>query len=127
MDCSRACDEHGKWFHNESTIMTTRRHGPAFYILLPFFLFFFAVPYLFDLAYCEELYGTPLSQAALIEGEKVDPHEQQNLHRALDTATGPTVNVAPTRTRVPPPHALHVSSPRASVPVLLISRPPPML
>ena len=48
-------------------------HKPQFYIFLPLFLIFFAVPYLFDLAFCEELYATPLSQAALIDAEKVDP------------------------------------------------------
>ncbi len=55
--------------------MRITSRGPTFYILLPLFLVFFAVPYLFDLAFCEELYTTPLSQAALIDAEKVDPYD----------------------------------------------------
>ncbi len=67
--------------------MTRRYHGPAYYLFLPFFLIFFAVPYLFDVAYCEELYGTPLSQAALIDGEKVDPYEGAPAPHTVDWDT----------------------------------------
>lgn len=45
----------------------TRDHRNAF-IVIPWFLLFFG-PYLFDLAYCEELSDTPVSHAALIAGE----------------------------------------------------------
>lgn len=53
----------------------------------PFFFIFFAIPYLFDLAYCEELYGTPLSQASLIDGEKVEPFGEESSSRSLDSVT----------------------------------------
>jgi len=49
--------------------------GPQFYRFLPFFLIFFAVPYLFDLVYCEDLSAPPLLLAMLVDGEEVDPSE----------------------------------------------------
>jgi hypothetical protein len=100
-------------------------HGRAFYLFLPLFLIFFAVPYLFDIVYCEELYGTPLSQAALIDGEKVDPHK--------DPPSSQVVNLEVSLQRkhhlvdsVLLPLSLKSGSARMPMPPLLAARPPPV-
>ena len=105
--------------------MKITSRGPAFYIFLPLFFIFFAVPYLFDLAFCEELYATPLSQAALIDAEKVDPSDGKSSSTSLDDTTECKVTVA----RPPTCFASHVSFEGSSftvpIPVSLTSRPPP--
>lgn len=100
-------------------------HGLQCYVLLPFLLIFFAVPYLFDIAYCEDLYGTPLSQAALIDGEKVDSSEGKSSWTSLDCGRMADVSVPPAPKSFAPPSSLDVCHIRASIPVLLTSRPPP--
>jgi hypothetical protein len=106
--------------------MKITSRGPSFYyIFLPLFLIFFAVPYLFDLAFCEELYATPLSQAALIDAEKVDPSDRESFSTSLDYATESDVTVA----SPPTCFAWHLSFEGSSftvpIPVSLTSRPPP--
>ena len=106
--------------------MKITSRGPAFYIFLPLFFVFFAVPYLFDLAFCEELYATPLSQAALIDAEKVDPSEGESSSASLDDSIVDDVTVP----RPPTCVASHFSFTgccfREAIPVLLTSRPPPL-
>lgn len=99
--------------------------GPSFYIFFPLFLVFFALPYLFDLAFCEELYATPLSQAALIDAEKVDPYDGESSWTSLDCARTGEVSVPPTPTSFVPHSSLARGRFRAPIPVLLTSRPPP--
>ncbi len=70
--------------------------GPQFYLFLPLFVIFFAVPYLFDLAFCEELSTTPLSQAALIDAEKVDPDDGSSSLSFLDSAATEEMSGLPT-------------------------------
>lgn len=105
--------------------MKIRSRGPGFYIFLPLFLIFFAVPYLFDLAFCEELYTTQLSQAALIDAEKVDPHGGEFSSTCLDCAATGDPSAPPTPTCFAPHSPLEGCSVRAPIPVLLTSRPPP--
>ena len=105
--------------------MTITSRGPAFYIFLPLFLVFFAVPYLFDLAFCEELYATPLSQAALIDAEKVDPSEGESSSASLDDSTACAVTVPPPPTSFTSHFSFPDCSFRQAIPVLLTSRPPP--
>ena len=38
-------------------------------------VFFFAVPYLVDLVYCEDLSAPPLLLAMLVDGEEIEPSE----------------------------------------------------
>ena len=61
--------------------------GSQFSIVLSFLLVCFAVPYFCDVAFCEELDGTPPSQAALIDGETIDPWEGDTLFASLDWGT----------------------------------------
>jgi hypothetical protein len=103
--------------------ITSRR--PAFYIFLPLFLIFFAVPYLFDLAFCEELYATPLSQAALIDAEKVDPSEGESSSASLDDTTECDVTVPSPPTCFASHFSFEGCSFTVAIPVLLTSRPPP--
>lgn len=105
--------------------MNRRYRGLEFY-LLSFLLIFFAVPYLFDVAYCEELYGgTPPSQAALIDGEKVEPYDGHGFFPSLDCAIGRNVGVIHLPQSSLLLRSLEPCSPRGQVPLLLISRPPP--
>jgi hypothetical protein len=86
---------------------------------------FFAVPYLFDVVYCEELYGTPLSQAALIDGEKVDPQEDPPSSHVFDLEAG----LQRDRYLADPvalPLSLKYGRARMPVPPLLAARPPPV-
>lgn len=105
--------------------MKITSRGPAFYIFLPLFFVFFAVPYLFDLAFCEELYATPLSQAALIDAEKVDPSEGESSCPSLDYATEYDVTVPRPPTCVASRFSFEGCSVTVPIPVLLTSRPPP--
>jgi hypothetical protein len=105
--------------------MKLTSRGPAFYICLPLFLIFFAVPYLFDLAFCEELYTTPLSQAALIDAEKVDPYDGESSWNSLDCVTTGAVSAPLTSTCFASYASLEASSFGVPIPVLLTSRPPP--
>jgi hypothetical protein len=101
-------------------------HGSQFYIFLPFFLIVFAVPYLFDLAFCEELYATPLSQAAFIDGELVEPYESEFSSSGLDsTETGAeTVLLANEGVSLQSDSIGSISP--ALFPIVLTSRPPPV-
>lgn len=54
------------------------------FILVAFFLI--AGPYLFDIAYCEELASLPVSQGVLIDGENVDPNEEGASGASVDFA-----------------------------------------
>lgn len=99
--------------------------GPSFYIFLPLFLIFFAVPYLFDVAFCEDLYSTPLSQAALIDGEKVDPYEGESSGNSLNYIATDDVSASSTSKCFAPHSSSESYSVRALIPVLLTSRPPP--
>lgn len=105
--------------------MKITSRGPAFYIFLPLFFVFFAVPYLFDLAFCEELYATPLSQAALIDAEKVDPSEGESSSASLDDSTVGDVTVRRPPTCVASHLSCEGSGFTVPIPVLLTSRPPP--
>jgi hypothetical protein len=106
--------------------MRITSRGPTFYILLPLFLVFFAVPYLFDLAFCEELYTTPLSQAALIDAEKVDPYDGDSSWISLDSATTGAVSALPTPTCSAAHASLQGCMVSIPIPILLTSRPPPV-
>jgi hypothetical protein len=59
---------------------------PILYIVAHVFLIFFSIPYLFDLAYCEDRYGTPFSQASLIDREKVEPFGEEASSSSMDPA-----------------------------------------
>jgi hypothetical protein len=103
--------------------ITSRRS--QFYLFLPLFLIFFAIPYLFDLAFCEELYATPLSQAALLDAEKVDPDDGSCSSTFLDLAATEEMNESPTVEQFVQDDRLTGCSRRSPVPLLLTSRPPP--
>lgn len=104
--------------------MKTRSRGPGYYF--PLFLIFFAVPYLFDLAFCEELYATQASRAALVDGEKVDPYEGGGSSwTSLDCAPRGDLGASPTPPCFAPHSSEQACSFRAPIPGLLTSRPPP--
>lgn len=98
-----------------------------FYLFLPLFLIFFAVPYLFDLAFCEELYVTPLSQAALIDAEKVDPDGGSSSLSFPDSAATEEISGLLTAEYFILEPFLARCSFRSLIPLLLTSRPPPPL
>lgn len=98
--------------------------GPGFYFFLPLFLVFFALPYLFDIVFCEDLYTTQLSQAALIDAEKVDPYSIELSPTLDDTTTGAS-NIYPPATIVAFVAPVEYAIPRRAFPVSLVSRPPP--
>jgi hypothetical protein len=106
--------------------MNRPNRGPQFYILLPFLLIVFAVPYLFDVAYCEDLYGTPLSQAALVDGEKVDPSEAKISWTFFECGRTADVRVPPIPKSFTPQSSWDDGHIGAPAPVLLTSRPPPV-
>jgi hypothetical protein len=66
-----------------------------FYIFLSVFLIGCGVPYLLDVAFCEELYGTPFLQVALIDGETVDPCEGDTVSTSLDGWTTGDLRLSP--------------------------------
>lgn len=105
--------------------MKIRSREPAFYLFfLPIFLIFFATPYLFDLVFCEELYATQLSQAALIDAEKLESDGKSSC-ASLESANTDDVAVSLIN-RCFSSHCLLEGSPfGAPIPVLLTSRPPP--
>lgn len=78
--------------------------GSPFSIVLSFLLVCFAVPYICDVASCEELYGTPHSQAALVDGETIDPGEEDTVFASLDWGMTGDLRPAPiTRSLAIPP------------------------
>jgi hypothetical protein len=99
--------------------------GPIFYLLAPFLFIFFVVPYIFDVAYCEDLYGTPLSQAALIDGEKVDPYEAGLSVTSFDFVAASNIRESLFSKFVTRTPFLPSYSQSAQIPVLRFSRPPP--
>ena len=103
--------------------ITSRR--PQFYLFLPLFVIFFAVPYLFDLAFCEELYVTQLSQAALIDAEKVDPDDGSASLTSVDWAATEEINGPPIGKCFVPDCLLTERGFESPIPPLLASRPPP--
>jgi hypothetical protein len=105
--------------------MAGRRRRPTFSILVPLFLIFFAVPYLFDIAYCEELDSISLSQAALIDGEEVDPQQGESPSASLDLAITRDASEPPPwpSARHSRPEACSVRSPITSISA---SRAPPL-
>ncbi len=105
--------------------MKLTSRGPGFYLFLPLFLIFFALPYLFDIVFCEDLYATQLSQAALIDAEIVDPHTGDVPSTALDcTPTGASsVDARSVFFAIASP--FDCSSIGPPIPILLVSRPPP--
>ncbi|MEO7864199.1 MAG: hypothetical protein ABIU05_27955 [Nitrospirales bacterium] len=103
--------------------ITSRR--PQFYLFLPLFLIFFAVPYVFDLVFCEELYATPLSQAALIDAEKVDPDDGTVSLSSLDLAATEEMSELPTAEPLVQVSFLTSGGFKSPIPLLLTSRPPP--
>ncbi len=105
--------------------MKIMSRGSHFYIFLPLFLIFFAVPYLFDLAFFEELYATPLSQAALIDAEKVDPDDGSSSVTFLDWAISEDVCGPLTAEYFVLDSSLTECGFRSPIPLLLTSRPPP--
>jgi hypothetical protein len=54
------------------------------FLVLSFLLAWVALPYLFDVAVCEELYDAPPLQATLTDGETVDSTEGDTLSASLD-------------------------------------------
>lgn len=54
------------------------------FLVLSFLLAWVALPYLFDVAVCEELYGAPPLQATLTDGETVDAAEGDTLSSSQD-------------------------------------------
>jgi hypothetical protein len=104
--------------------ITSRR--PQFYLFLPLFLIFFAVPYVFDLVFCEELYATPLSQAALIDAEKVDPDDGSSSFTSLDSTATEKMSEPPTAEYFIQDAFLLVGCVGPPMPFLLLSRPPPV-
>jgi hypothetical protein len=105
--------------------MKITSRGLQFYIFLPLFVIFFAVPYLFDLAFCEELSNTPLSQAALIDAEKVDPDDGSSPLSFLDAAATEEMSGLPTAENFVLSSFLTSCGFRSPIPHLLTSRPPP--
>ena len=105
--------------------MKLTSNRPQFYLFLPLFLIFFAVPYLFDLAFCEELYATPLSQAALIDAEKVDPDDGSCSLTSLDSAATEEMSELPTAEHFVQDSFLTGCSFRSRIPLLPTTRPPP--
>ena len=105
--------------------MKITSRGPQFYIFLPLFFIFFAVPYLFDLAFCEELSTTPLSQAALIDAEKFDPDDGSSSLSVLDSAATEEMSGLPTAEYFILGSFLTSRGFRSPIPLLLTSRPPP--
>lgn len=105
--------------------MKITSRGPQFYILLPLFVIFFAVPYLFDLAFCEELSNTPLSQAGLIDAEKVVPDDGTSSLSFLDSAATEEMSGLPTAEYFALNSFLTRCGFRSPIPLLLTSRPPP--
>ena len=103
--------------------ITSRR--PQFYIFLPLFLIFFAVPYLFDLGFCEELYATPLSQAALIDAEKVDSDAGIFSLTSLDWAVMTEMSGPPTAEYYVLDSLLTECGFRSPIVLPLTARPPP--
>ncbi len=99
--------------------------GPGFYLFLPLFLVFFALPYLFDIVFCEDLYTTQLSQAALIDAEQVEPHVKGVTSTSLDSTPLDVTTVHPTSTHLAFVPHLTNSRVRSPLAVLLRSRPPP--
>ena len=107
---------------------TATRRGcclPALYIVGPLFLVFFAIPYLFDLAYCEELYGTPLSQASLSDGEQVEPFGEESSSRSLDPVTAKAGPDPARPTGSVSTLLFQACNPRSGLPIVPVSRPPP--
>lgn len=98
--------------------------GPRFYLFLPLVIFF-AVPFLFDLAFCEELYVTPLSQAALPDAEKVDPNDGSSSLVFLDSAATEELSGLPSSEYFVLDPFLTRCGFRSPIPLLLHSRPPP--
>jgi len=105
--------------------MTITSRWPQFYIFLLLFLIFFAVPYLFDLAFCEELYATPLSQAALIDAEKVDRDDGSSSLTSLDWAAMEDMSGPPAAQCFVLDSVLTECGFRSPLPLRLTSRPPP--
>jgi hypothetical protein len=91
----------------------------------PFLLIFLAIPYLFDLAYCEELYSTPLSQASLIDGEKVEPSGEESSSPSFDSALEESAKVSTTSSSFAPALFFEGCSFRSGFSIVLTSRPPP--
>ena len=98
---------------------------PVLYIVGPLFLVFFAIPYLFDLAYCEELYGTPLSQASLIDGETVEPFGEESSSRSLNLATAKAGPDPAAPTGFVSALLFQACNLRSGLSIVPISRPPP--
>ena len=100
--------------------------GPQFYLFLPLFVIFFAIPYLFDLAFCEELYATPLSHASLIDAEKVEPDDKSSSLSFLDSAATEEMTGRPIAESFVLDRFLARCGFRSPIPLLLTSRPPPV-
>jgi hypothetical protein len=70
------------------------RMKPSF-LALSFLLAWLALPYLFDIAICEELYGASPLQATLTDGETVDSCEGDTLSVSLHWARTTDLGVPP--------------------------------
>jgi hypothetical protein len=102
--------------------MRPPRVSPALAFLLFIILGF---PYFFDVAFCEDLYDLPISQAALIDAEKVNSYHGSTFFAFLHVGTVPK---APHRIALPSSgvsQSLDEVGFSAHVSPVLISRPPP--
>lgn len=99
--------------------------GIRTYLVFPLLLIFFAVPYLIDLAYCNEIYHTDVSQSALIDGESVDPCDDETSWTSPHYLRTTAIHDFPLSNLLNRPFS---SEKRDSIPipVYLISRPPPI-
>lgn len=92
-------------------------------LFLPLFLIFFAIPYLFDLVFYEELYATQLPQAALIDAEKLE--SDGKYCAGFDGVTTGNTAVLPAGPSFISHCSLKGCGSKASISALLTSRPPP--
>ena len=109
-----------RWFHHKSHMSATDPVycGPGLSDL-------FSIPYLFDLAYCEDLYGTPFSQPSLIDSEKVEPFGEEASSSSMDPALTERGPFSPSLSRFVLSSFFQARHCRLGAPILLTSVPRP--